>query len=89
MDGSYNRVISQPNAVVSKLNIVDVPNFEAAVTIPSKLLLFICRQGLKASLLLLPLVGGTWIFGFLHISVETRMLSYLFVLLNSSQVRNH
>ncbi|RDD36125.1 Adhesion G-protein coupled receptor D1, partial [Trichoplax sp. H2] len=43
------------------------------------------KASLRASLALLPLLGITWLFGFLAISNGTLVFSYLFVILNSLQ----
>lgn len=44
------------------------------------------RALLRASAALLPLLGITWIFGFLAYDQQTVAFSYIFVILNSSQV---
>lgn len=44
------------------------------------------RVALKASLLLLPLLGITWLLGFLQVNSDTAVMSYAFVLLSSFQV---
>ena len=50
----------------------------------------LCRIGLKAASVLLPLLGLTWTFGFLSItSKETLIFTYLFTLFNSTQVSKH
>lgn len=43
-------------------------------------------MALKASLLLLPLLGITWLLGFLQVNSDTAVMSYAFVLLSSFQV---
>lgn len=43
------------------------------------------RVALKASLLLLPLLGITWLLGFLQVNSDTAVMSYAFVLLSSFQ----
>ncbi|KAJ7379514.1 hypothetical protein OS493_015305 [Desmophyllum pertusum] len=43
------------------------------------------RVALKASLVLLPLLGVTWLLGFLQANSNTAVMSYAFVLLNCSQ----
>ena len=46
------------------------------------------RSFLKSTILLLPILGGTWIFGLLSINQYTLIFTWLFTLLNSVQVSN-
>ena len=49
------------------------------------IVLFTCRLGIRACMILVPLLGATWLFGFLspfHIA-----FTYIFVILNSTQVK--
>lgn len=50
-------------------------------------LLLYFRAGLKGMMVLLPLLGLTWVFGIMAISKDTIAFQYLFALFNSSQVR--
>nr|XP_006814048.1 PREDICTED: uncharacterized protein LOC102806617 [Saccoglossus kowalevskii] len=43
------------------------------------------RSGVRACMILLPILGLTWIFGILAFNKETLFFAYLFALLNSSQ----
>ncbi|XP_070552443.1 adhesion G protein-coupled receptor L4-like [Ptychodera flava] len=43
------------------------------------------KAGLKATLVLFPLLGTSWVFGFLSINTNTLLFTYMFVILNSSQ----
>ncbi|XP_077983985.1 adhesion G protein-coupled receptor L3-like [Glandiceps talaboti] len=45
------------------------------------------KTGLKATLVLFPLLGLAWSFGFLSINTNTLIFTYAFVALNSLQVR--
>lgn len=44
------------------------------------------RSIVKATAILFPLLGVTWVFGLIPVSSETIIFSYVFVLLNSLQV---
>ena len=46
------------------------------------------RAGVKGMIVLLPLLGLTWVFGLLAINKDTIAFQYLFAILNSLQVRN-
>ena len=48
---------------------------------------FSCRHLLKATILLLPLLGFTWIIGLFAVGEEGRVFAYLFVIANVFQVR--
>ena len=50
--------------------------------------IFSCRAGVKGMIVLLPLLGLTWVFGLLAINKDTIAFQYLFAILNSLQVRN-
>ncbi|XP_063956464.1 protein eyes shut homolog isoform X1 [Lytechinus pictus] len=43
------------------------------------------KAGLKAAAILLPLLGLTWVFGFLSVNARTLVFTYLFAILNSFQ----
>ncbi|XP_071499373.1 uncharacterized protein [Diadema antillarum] len=43
------------------------------------------KAGLKAAAILLPLLGLTWVFGFISINSHTLVFTYLFAILNSFQ----
>ena len=45
------------------------------------------RAILKATVILLPLLGLTWIFGLLAINEDLTVFAWIFTVLNSSQVR--
>ena len=44
------------------------------------------RQLFLASLVLLPLLGGTWVFGLLSVTPTTSVFAWIFTILNSLQV---
>ena len=48
-----------------------------------------CRTSLKAAVVLLPLLGMTWIFGMLAINNDTIAFAWIFTILNSLQVCNY
>ena len=48
----------------------------------------IIRSTLKATVILLPLLGLTWVFGVLAIDSNTSVFAWLFTICNSSQVCN-
>jgi len=50
-------------------------------------MLFSCRAGVKGMIVLLPLLGLTWVFGIMAINKDTIAFQYLFAILNSLQVR--
>ena len=41
---------------------------------------------MKAAVILLPLLGLTWLFGFLAVNKESMVFAWIFTLLNSLQV---
>ena len=45
------------------------------------------RSGVKAALVLMPLLGITWAFGLLSVNSDTVAFQYLFAIVNSLQVR--
>ena len=45
------------------------------------------RAGVKGMLVLLPLLGLTWVFGIMAINKDVIVFQYLFAILNSLQVR--
>lgn len=45
-----------------------------------------CRAGVKGMIVLLPLLGLTWVFGIMAINKDTIAFQYLFAILNSLQV---
>lgn len=49
--------------------------------------LFFPRAGVKGMIVLLPLLGLTWVFGIMAINKDTIVFQYLFAILNSLQVR--
>ena len=49
-------------------------------------LLVYFRTGLQAVVILLPLLGITWVFGLLAVSQNTSVFAWLFTILNSLQV---
>ena len=50
----------------------------------------LCSRGiLKATILLLPLLGMTWIIGILAVSEETQVFAWIFAILNTLQVNNN
>lgn len=49
--------------------------------------LFFPRAGVKGMIVLLPLLGLTWVFGIMAINKDTIAFQYLFAILNSLQVR--
>ena len=46
------------------------------------------RDLLKAAILLLPLLGMTWIIGIFAVNNETQVFAWIFAILNSLQVNN-
>lgn len=52
-------------------------------------MLFSCRAGVKGMIVLLPLLGLTWVFGIMAINMDTIAFQYLFAILNSLQVRKY
>ena len=44
------------------------------------------RSGVKAALVLMPLLGITWMFGLFSVNEETVVFQYLFAIVNSLQV---
>ena len=51
-------------------------------------ILLIIRSTLKATVILLPLLGLTWVFGVLTIDRNTTVFAWLFTICNSTQVCN-
>ena len=49
--------------------------------------IFTYRQLLKATVILVPLLGFTWIIGLFAVGEEGRVFAYLFVIANVFQVR--
>ena len=49
---------------------------------------FINRRLLKISVILLPLLGITWVFGILAVNQESSVFAWIFTVLNSLQVRH-
>ena len=47
-----------------------------------------CRDLMKAMIVLLPLLGMTWINGILVVNNETQVFAWIFAILNSLQVNN-
>ena len=47
---------------------------------------FIFRTILKATVILLPLLGITWVFGILAVNQESSVFAWIFTILNSLQV---
>jgi len=47
---------------------------------------FFFRMVLKATLVLLPLLGITWVFGILAVNEESVAFAWIFTILNSFQV---
>ena len=45
-----------------------------------------CRNMLKAVIILLPLLGFTWIIGILAVNEDTQVFAWIFAILNSLQV---
>ena len=50
------------------------------------LLFFLRRTGVKASVVLLPLLGVTWVFGFFAVGPRLAVFAWLFTVFNSLQV---
>ena len=46
-----------------------------------------CRQLLKAVMVLLPLLGMTWIIGMFAVNNDTQVFAWIFAVLNSLQVK--
>ena len=49
-------------------------------------LVSLCRYLVKASVILLPLLGLTWVFGLFAVNENTAVFAWLFTILNSLQV---
>ena len=49
-------------------------------------LLLLCRRLLKAMMILLPLLGLTWIIGILAVNNDTQVFAWIFAILNTLQV---
>ena len=47
---------------------------------------FNCRMNVKSTLILLPLLGLTWVFGLFAIDSNTTVFAWLFTISNSIQV---
>ena len=47
------------------------------------------RDMLKAVIVLLPLLGVTWIIGILAVNENTQVFAWIFAILNSLQVMKH
>ena len=43
------------------------------------------RSGIRASVVILPIMGLTWVFGLLGFNVDTLAFKYIFTILNSLQ----
>ena len=48
-------------------------------------ILFPCSATIKASFILLPLLGLTWVFGLLIVNENALVFAYIFVILNTLQ----
>ena len=46
-----------------------------------------CRTVLKATVILLPLLGITWVFGLLAVNQESSVFAWIFAIFNSLQVK--
>ena len=46
-----------------------------------------CRTVLKATVILLPLLGITWVFGLLAVNQESSVFAWIFTIFNSLQVK--
>ena len=46
-----------------------------------------CRTVLKSTIILLPLLGITWVFGILAVNQESSVFAWIFTVLNSFQVK--
>ena len=49
-------------------------------------MMYIIRDLMKAVILLLPLLGLTWIIGILAVNEDTQVFAWIFAILNSLQV---
>ncbi len=49
------------------------------------MLVYACRQLFKATVILLPLLGLTWVFGLLSVNSSTIVFAWLFSIFNSLQ----
>ena len=49
-------------------------------------LMYYCRTSLKIAIILLPLLGITWVFGLLAVNYDTIAFAWIFTVLNSLQV---
>ena len=51
--------------------------------------MYTSRNLLKAVIILLPLLGVTWIIGILAVNEDTQVFAWIFAILNSLQVTHH
>ena len=79
---SYSRL--NPSLISKHFKLIGLPVSFTILFKFNNLILFYSRLGVRACVVLVPLLGVTWLFGFLlplHIA-----FSYIFVILNSTQV---
>ena len=55
----------------------------------NSMIFFVNRIILKATIILLPLLGITWAFGLLAVNQESSVFAWIFTILNSLQVRSY
>ena len=58
----------------------------ASQVCPCIILICKCRSLLKATMILLPIMGFTWAFGLLAVNQESSVFAWIFAILNSLQV---
>jgi len=58
-------------------------------TIIFMLFVYVHRSLLKATVILSPLLGITWVFGLLAVNQETIVFAWIFTILNSLQVKSY
>lgn len=50
---------------------------------------YVRRRSIKVTVVLLPLLGITWVFGFMAVDESTIFFHYIFAIANSLQVEIH
>ena len=74
----------QINAVILALVVREILKMQSATTSELERI----RQGVKACVVLFPLLGMTWVFGILSVTDAGLVFQYIFTILNSLQVQS-
>ena len=48
--------------------------------------MYFCRANLVSAAILMPIIGATWVIGLFAINEHTKVLAWIFTILNSLQV---